>query len=109
MVVGVGDGWDGCAGVAGRGCGAPCWVLKEQPGVGVSRLSAFRGERGVGVVVSGARHDLAFHTARVCGLVGGGGCGLVVGCELHSGREHLVYSVVKLLRADGGCLGIRSR
>jgi hypothetical protein len=71
---------------------------------------------GVVVVVS-ARHDLAFIPLRdswclpvvvgvVVGAVGVVGWSLVENCTVDAS---ILFSVVKLFRADGGCLGTRSR
>ena len=81
---------------------APCWVLKEQP------AGCF----------FGARHDLVTHTVSVSwpgGVVflgfGGWLLGLWVGRWLRIAQwtRASLFSVVKLSRADGGCLGTRSR
>jgi hypothetical protein len=74
------------------------------------------------LVVVSARHDLALHTVSIIGvlprLVGGaggwgfGGGWMVVGWLLVENctvDASILFSVVKLSRADGGCLGTRSR
>ena len=56
-----------------------------------------------------SRHNLVFHTGHCGGA--GGGCGvvgwsLVENCTVDAS---ILFSVVKLSRANGGCLGTRSR
>ena len=57
-----------------------------------------------------ARHDLVFHTGRVSGVwwgtVGVVGWSLVENCTVDAS---ILFFVVKLSRANGGCLGTRSR
>ena len=92
---------------------APCWVLKEQPVVGDDRL-LFQWQ---------SRHGLVSYTASrgnwLPDLVlvevswWGFGVGLwVVGWLLVENctvDASILFSVVKLSRANGGCLGTRSR
>ena len=63
------------------------------------------------VVVFSARHFLALHTVRWKIRVGVGRIGLWVGRWLRIAQwmRASLFSVVKLSRADGGCLGTGSR
>jgi hypothetical protein len=86
----------------GRPINAPCWVLKEQPWAGDGRL-----------LFQHCQARLGSHTARVSGV----GVGVVVvgwllveNCTVDASiLFSVVCCVVKLSRADGGCLGTRSR
>ena len=85
------EGWLVRLGVAW----APCWVLKEQACAPV----------GVGLFWMGHLHS-GSGPSPVWGWVGPGGCGwlFVENCTVDAS-----IFVVKLLRADGGCLGTGSR
>jgi hypothetical protein len=84
---------------------ASCWVSEgttapaEAGGPGVSLGLFFN-----------ARHDLVFHTGRGCGAgerpMRVVGWSLVENCTVDAS---ILFSVVKLSRANGGCLGTRSR
>jgi hypothetical protein len=102
----VAENGEGC-GWGGRQKIAPCWVLKEQPKAGNAGASA-RAEPA-GLLFFSARHDLASHTGRGCGVGGERGVvgwSLVENCTVDAS---ILFSVVKLSRANGGCLGTRSR
>jgi hypothetical protein len=78
---------------------ASCWVLKQQ-------ACAFPGWGGWGVwgFVAGPRGS---SDQLVVGV--GGGCGVGVCVLFENYTVDASIFVVKLLRADGGCLGTRSR
>jgi hypothetical protein len=89
-------GWDG----VGK---TPCWVLKEQP------------VAPVGVVVVSVQALMeATSTSDGIGLVSGVGCGGLVKCWgfcllFENYTVDASIFVVKFFRANGGCLGTRSR
>ncbi len=85
---------------------ASCWVLREQATCGVEPWGF--GFLGDDLRLGGGRHSCV--GARIAGV--GVGCVLFENCIVDASififGVFLVF-VVKLLRADGGCLGIRSR
>jgi hypothetical protein len=94
--------WVGTVGVVRlvAGVGASCWVLKEQPCCVWGGCFGCPGHPGMayhGVGPGGVGVGLV--------LCGGGGFGLFVeNCTVDAS-----IFVVKLSRANGGCLGTRSR
>ena len=79
---------------------APCWVSEGTTVV-----------RETPRLVFNARHDLAFHIGHLRVGFGGErlrvvGWSLVENCTVDAS---ILFSVVKLSRANGGCLGTRSR
>lgn len=83
-------------GVAGVGVEASCWVLREQALLCVGGFLWF------------ARRGRAGHIYFRCGVCGGwcvvAGWSFVENCTVDAS-----IFVVKLSRANGGCLGTRSR
>jgi hypothetical protein len=101
-VGGVGNGW--LVGVR-WGRGASCWVLRQQPPGGVGFQGIACGGPGLGlpgVVWPGAPASSGIGCGRCWGV--GVGWLLVEMCIVDAS-----IFVVKLSRADGGCLGTRGR
>jgi hypothetical protein len=116
FVLGLGVVWRGGVGAAGVGGEAPCWVLKEQPVGRVALGLLFRVPGVAGSCIPGYRVRDRCGDHRVV-VAGGGGLWwlLVWGWWLAGWLlvENCIVDasifVVKLSRADGGCLGTRSR
>jgi hypothetical protein len=108
-------------GKAVHGCGwggrlAPCWALREQPWAGLGGSVSRRWWCRL-VVVRLPGVWLLFQPGMTVGAHrsssgGAGAVGTVVGWSLVENctvDASILFSVVKLSRADGGCLGTRSR
>jgi hypothetical protein len=116
-LVGVGCGGERADGAAGHRRIAPCWVLKEQPVgwdqlVGVFSEGPFPGVVSCGLPVRGgcqARPGLSYRLSSLVGWRCWWGVGVVGWLLVEKCIVDASIFVVKLSRADGGCLGTRSR